>query len=385
MATAIDPREQIIRGLEDVIVCESSISDVDGQKGVLTYRGYNIFDLAENLSFEETSYLLLYGKLPTNTELATFKTSLVAARAIPEAVVQTLKTLPRDANPMAAIEVGVAALGCTDTTATTVTVDNEQVIGTKLISQIATIAAAVGRLRQGKDPVVPDARLDHAANFIYMLTGTPPDASTAKIMDIALTLHADHEVPASTFSAMVVASSLTDMYSSITAAIGSLKGPLHGGANEDALRNLTKIGGADNVKACMDDVVATKKKIPGVGHRVYKVIDPRATILRKYASQLADNSPEIQKLIETAIELEKQATAIYGAKGLWPNVDFYSGIVYHALGIPTEMFTPIFAVARISGWVARLVEFLPQNRIFRPRALYQGKTDQKFIPMGGRS
>lgn len=385
MATAADPREQIIRGLEDVIVCESSISDVDGKNGVLTYRGYTIFDLAENVSFEETSYLLLYGKLPTAAELAAFKKTLIAARTVPDAVVQALKTLPKDVNPMAAIEVGVAALGCMDKTATTVTVENELGIATKLISQVATIAAIVGRLRQGKDPVAPDDSLDHAANFMLMLTGQRPDATTTKIMDIALTLHADHEVPASTFSAMVVASSLTDMYSSITAAVGSLKGPLHGGANEDALRNLSKIGGADKVKAYMDDVVTHKKKVPGVGHRVYKVIDPRATILHKYAEQVAAQSPEIKKLYDTAVELEKQAAAIYGPKNLWPNVDFYSGIVYHALKIPTEMFTPIFAVARISGWASRLIEFLPQNRIFRPRALYQGKTAQKFTPMGGRS
>jgi citrate synthase len=378
MATAVDPREQLIRGLEDVIVCESEVSDVDGLKGVLTYRGLNISDLAQHLTFEETSYLLLYGKRPTSAELSAFKKSLVAARPIPDAVVQALKALPTEASPMAQIEVGIAALGCTDKTAGTITVDNEQCIGTKLISQMATIAATVGRLRQGQSPVVPDASLDHAANFMYMLSGQRPSVEAAKVMDIALTLHADHEVPASTFSAMVVASSLSDMYSAITAAIGSLKGPLHGGANEDALRNLSKIGTPSAVRAYMDDVVATKKKIPGIGHRVYKVIDPRATILRRYAEQSSRTTPALKALYDTAVELEKQATAIYGSKGLYPNVDFYSGIVYHTLGIPTEMFTPIFAVARISGWVSRLVEFLPQNRIFRPRALYKGKTEQKW-------
>lgn len=384
MASAVDPREEIIRGLEDVIVCDSSVSDVDGVKGILTYRGYNIVDLAANVSFEETSYLLLYGKLPSAQELTTFKNALRAARAIPEAVIQVLKALPAKAHPMAQLEAAMAALGCTDPTATTVTVENEIMIGTRLMSQMATLTATAARIRNGQAPVTPDTSLDHAANFLYMMTGQKPDAAAAKIMDIALTLHADHEVPASTFSAMVVASSLTDMYSAITAAIGSLKGPLHGGANEDSLRNLSKISGAANVKAYTDDVVANKKKIPGVGHRVYKVIDPRATIMRAYAAEQAAQNPEIKKLVDTAVELEKQSTAIYGTKGLYPNVDFYSGIVYHAMGIPTEQFTPIFAVARISGWVSRLVEFLPQNRIFRPRALYQGAVNQKFVAINDR-
>ncbi|PIR20247.1 MAG: citrate synthase [Deltaproteobacteria bacterium CG11_big_fil_rev_8_21_14_0_20_47_16] len=378
MATAADPREQIIRGLEDVLVCESSVSDVDGINGVLTYRGYNIFDLAEKASFEEVSYLLLYGNRPTTVELKDFTAKLVAARAIPKAVIEAIKTLPHDAHPMAAMEVAVAALGCTDKTANTITVENDLTIGTQLISQLATITAAVWRIRSGKDPVAPDSSLSHAANFMYMMTGEKPTAEIAKMMDVALTLHADHEVPASTFAAMVVSSSLTDMYSSITAAIGSLKGSLHGGANENALRNVEKIGSPTNVTAYMDDVVANKKKVPGVGHRVYKVIDPRATILKKYAEQVSAQSNKLKNDFLTACELEKQATAVFGAKGLYPNVDFYSGILYHGMGISTEMFTPIFAVARITGWVSRLVEFLPQNRIFRPRALYTGKTEQKW-------
>jgi citrate synthase len=384
MAAAVDPREQIIRGLEDVIVCESSVSNVDGQKGILSYRGYDINDLAEKSTFEETAYLLLYGHLPTTAELSAFTKELVAARALPAAVIDTLKLLPKTTNTMAALRTAVSALGCTDKNADTVTVENEHQVATHLISQFATITAAIARIREGKEPIAPDASLGHAANFMYMITGTKPSAALARIMDVALILHADHEVPASNFSALVVASSMTDMYSAITAAVGSLKGPLHGGANEDALRNVTQIGGPAKVQAYVDDCMATKKKIPGIGHRVYKVLDPRARILKRYAAQLGEDNKEISTLFQTASDLEKLVEPIYGPKGIYPNVDFYSGIVYHAMGIPTELFTPIFAVSRIVGWTAILIEFLPQNRIFRPRALYVGKTDQKFVAIATR-
>lgn len=385
MATAIDPREQIIRGLEDVIVCESSVSNVDGKNGILTYRGYDINDLADHSTFEETAYLLLRGHLPSSSELAAFTKDLIAARTLPQSVIDTLKLLPKTTNTMAALRTAVSALGCTDTSADTVTADNETHVATRLISQFATITAAIGRIRDGKEPIAPDARLSHAANFMYMMTGTKPSAQVARVMDLALVLHADHELPASNFSALVVASSMTDMYSSITAAVGSLKGPLHGGANEDALRNVIKIGGPANVKAYVDDCMANKKKIPGIGHRVYKVLDPRARILKRYAIQLAEGDKEISTLLQTASDLEKRVEPIYGPKGIYPNVDFYSGIVYHAMGIPTELFTPIFAVSRIAGWAAILIEFLPQNRIFRPRALYTGKTGQKFTQIGDRT
>lgn len=382
MGTVVDPREQIIRGLEDVIVCESSVSNVDGQKGILTYRGYDINDLAESSTFEETAYLLLYGHLPSSTELKQFTKELTAARTLPSAVIETLKLLPKTTSTMAALRTAVSALGCTDKTADTVTAENEYKVATRLISQFATITAAIARIRDGKAPIAPDASLGHAANFMYMITGTKPSAAMARIMDVALILHADHEVPASNFSALVVASSMTDMYSAITAAVGSLKGPLHGGANEDALRNVIKISDPKNVKAFVDDCMANKKKIPGIGHRVYKVLDPRARILKRYAAQVAEGNPRIAALFQTAADLEKAVEPIYGPKGIYPNVDFYSGIVYHAMGIPTELFTPIFAVSRVAGWTAILIEFLPQNRIFRPRALYTGKSNQKFVREG---
>lgn len=372
-----NPREEIIRGLEDVIVCTSQVSDVDGERGVLTYRGYDIHDLARHATFEETCWLLMEGELPTTPQLEQFKKTLAAARAVPAAVIQALKALPHDAHPMALLRTAISALGCTDRDEATVTVDNLRTIGTRLIAQIGTICAVVWRIKNRQEPIAPDPSLDHAANFLYMLLGTTPSAEAARTMDVALVLHADHEVPASTFSAMCVLSSLADLYSAITAAIGSLKGPLHGGANEAALRNFAAIGAPEKVTAYLDDVQANKGKVAGIGHRVYKAYDPRATIFKAYAIA-AGKQPALATLCATAMELERQCVARFGPKQLFPNVDYFSGLVYRGLGIDPQMFTPIFAVARTAGWVARLVEYLPQNRIFRPRALYEGPTPRKY-------
>ncbi|MBI2346986.1 MAG: citrate synthase/methylcitrate synthase [Deltaproteobacteria bacterium] len=377
MATGADPTQQLIRGLEDVIVCTSQVSDVDGERGVLTYRGYDINDLAAHATFEETSWLLLEGELPTKAQLEQFKKSLTAARMIPTTVLQVLKALPREAQPMALLRTAVSALGCADKNEAACTVENLKTIGTRLIAQIATLGAAIWRIKNGQDPVMPDPSLDHGANFLYMLQGTKPSPEAARTMDVALVLHADHEIPASTFSAMCILSSLADIYSAITGAIGSLKGPLHGGANEDVLKNLAKIGGPEKVTAYLDDVQVKKGKVPGIGHRVYKAYDPRATILKRYA-ETASRQSSLAALYATAVELEKQCVARFGPKGLYPNVDFFSGLVYCGLGIDPQIFTPIFAIARMAGWVARLVEYLPENRIFRPRALYQGPTPRKL-------
>ena len=354
--------EEFVHGLEDVIVCKSSVSDVDGEKGILTFRGYDVYDLAEHAIFEEIAYLLLFGELPTKEQLNNFNEKLISYRKVPSSVMKILKDCPLDAHPMTVLRTGISALGCTDTYADETSLVNEVEISYKLIAQVATITAAIARIRTGKDPISHDPALGHAANFMYMITGRRPDEITAKIMDMSLVIHADHELPASTFSALVVNSSLTDMYSSITAAIGSLKGPLHGGANEVALRNILKICSPENVKTYMDDVIKTKKKVPGIGHRVYKTMDPRAVILKKYAKDLS-TTPEIRKMFAVAEELEKQCIAAFSHKGLYPNVDFYSGIVYYALDIPLEIFTPIFAVSRIAGWTARLLEYLPTNSL----------------------
>lgn len=378
-----DRIEEFVHGLEDVIVCKSKVSDVDGKKGVLTYRGYDIFDLAEHANFEEAAYLLLFGKLPDQKELDSFNAKLKSYRRVPASVLHVIKDCPLDAHPMTVLRTGVSALGATDTYADDISIENETEISYKLIAQIATITAAIARVRAGKDPISQDPQLGHSANFLFMISGEKPSELTAKLMDMALVLHADHELPASTFSALVVNSSLTDLYSSITAAIGSLKGPLHGGANETALHNLQKIGSPSNVKKYMDDCIANKKKVPGIGHRVYKTFDPRSVILKKYAKELAYQHGE-KVLFDTAEELEKQCVAAFSAKGLYPNVDFYSGIVYHALKIPMEIFTPIFAVARIAGWAARVLEYLPVNRLFRPRALYIGDVGKKYVKIGER-
>ncbi len=375
--------EEFVHGLEDVIVCKSKVSDVNGQKGELIYRGYNISEIVDHVSFEETTYLLVFGELPNAKQLADFKAKLVSYRRVPASVIKILKDCPLDAHPMAVLRTGISALGCTDTYADDTSLVNETEIAYKLISQVATVTSAIARIRLGKEPVSQDPSLGHAANFLYEMTGRKPDKLTENIMDIGLVLHADHELPASTFSAMVVNSSLTDFYSSITAAIGSLKGPLHGGANEQVLRILFKVGDPSNVKAYLDDVVANKKKVPGIGHRVYKTYDPRSVILKKYAKELAYAS-NLQKLYDTAEELEKRAIEIFSKKGLYTNVDFYTGIIYHALGIEPEMFTPIFAVARIAGWSARILEYLPTNRIFRPRALYEGEYGKKYVKPSDR-
>lgn len=378
-----DPREQIIRGLEDVLVCSSKVSDVDGERGVLTYRGYDIHDLAKHATFEETCWLLMEGELPTKSQLDQFKKTLAAARPIPTSVIQALQALPHDAHPMALLRTAISALGCTDTNEAIVTVENLKAVGTRLIAQFGTVCAAVWRIKNGQAPIAPDPSLDHAANFLYMLQGAQPAPEAARTMDVALVLHADHEIPASTFSAMCVLSSLADLYSAVTAAIGSLKGPLHGGANEEVLKNLAKIGAPEKVATYLDAVQAKKGKVPGIGHRVYKAYDPRATIFKEYA-MTAGKQPALATLCATAMELEKQCVARFGAKKLFPNVDYFSGLVYRGLDIDPQMFTPIFALARISGWVARLVEYLPENRIFRPRALYEGSALRTYTPIAKR-
>lgn len=374
---------QLGRGLEGAISNESTIGYVDGEKGWLVYRGYNIFDLAEHSTYEETAYLLLFGHLPTKKELDGFKSKLVGYREIPKQVIDILKALPKQVHPMAALRTGIAALGCFDSKADDVTVDNDTEIAIKLISQMATVAGAVARIRKGAEPVAPDPKLDHAANFLYMATGEKPDDFTARVMDISLILHADHGMNASTFTCMVINSSLSDLYSTVCGGVGSLKGPLHGGANERALADLLTIKDVDGAVAYVKDCVANKKKIMGFGHRVYKAYDPRAKVLGQY-SQKVTEMKGMKHLYEIAKRVEDEVIAAYGEKGIFPNVDFYSGTIYYALGIEVPLFTPIFAVSRVAGWVSRVLEYLPENRIFRPRAVYVGPLEQKYVPAAER-
>lgn len=371
------------KGLEGAITGHSKIGYVDGQKGWLVYRGYNIFDLAEHSNYEETAYLLLFGHLPTRKELDDFKGKLVGYRTIPKEVIETLQMLPKDCHPMAALRTGISVLGCLDPKADQVTVENDTEIAVKLISQTATVAAAIARIRKGQEVVDPDPSLGHTANFLYMALGEKPSDLTAKVMDVSMILHADHGMNASTFTCMVVNSSLSDLYSSVCGGIGSLKGPLHGGANERALAEMLKIKDVDGAVEYVKDAIANKKKIMGFGHRVYKAYDPRAKVLGKYSQEVTEKLG-LGHLYQIAKKVEDEVIAAYGEKGIFPNVDFYSGTIYYALGIEVPLFTPIFAVSRVAGWVARVLEYLPENRIFRPRAVYVGDMEQTYVPIDQR-
>ena len=377
---------KIGRGLEGALACTTKVGYVNGSKGWLIYRGYNIFDLAEYSSFEETSYLLLYGKLPTKQELDEFNKKLVANRAVDKAVIDVLKMIPTaKTHPMSALRTAVSVLGTLDEKAEETTVEAEREVAIKLIAKMATIAAAIARIRQGREPVEPDSSLSHAGNFLYMMTGEKPDATYERIMDVALILHADHGMNASTFTTMVVNSSLSDMYSSVVGGICSLKGPLHGGANERVLYDLEEIGDPSNVEAWFKKARETKRKVMGFGHRVYKAYDPRARILGPLAKLLSEKDPANKKLYETAVKLDAIVCKELGVeKKVFPNVDFYSGIVYRSMGIETAMFTPIFAVSRVAGWTARALEYLAENRIFRPRAVYTGPVKADYVPIDKR-
>lgn len=375
---------QLGRGLEGAITNTTKLGYIDGEKGWLIYRGYNIFDLAEHSTFEETSYLLLFGKLPTGKELEDFDKKLKGYREVPRQVLDILSSLPvKSIHPMAALRTAVSVLGCLDEKADEITVENDTEIAIKLIARMATLAGAIARLRKDKEPIPPDNNLSHAANYLYMMTGEKPDDFFAKVMDVALILHADHGMNASTFTTMVINSSLSDLYSAVTGGIGSLKGPLHGGANERALAELMKIKDVDDAVRYVKECIAQKKKIMGFGHRVYKAYDPRAKILGQY-SQKVTEMKGMGHLYQIAKKVEEEVIAAYGKKGIFPNVDFYSGTIYYAMGIEPTMFTPIFAVSRISGWVARVLEYLPENRIFRPRAVYVGPMEAEYIPIEKR-
>lgn len=372
-----------IKGLEGIIAAKTKIGFVDGQGGRLVYRGININELAEYSNYDETAYLLLYGTLPDASELEEFKTKLKKYRKLPEPVLEIIKMTARETHPMAALRTAISSLGCFDSDEGSTDILNYSEIGMRLISQIATAAAAVSRVRKGQELVPPDPALDHTANFLYMATGRKPDDFETKVMDICLLLHADHGMNASTFTSMVVISSLSDFYSAITAAIGSLRGSLHGGANEQVIKMLLEIGSVEKAEGYVKKDIAERKKIPGFGHRVYKTYDPRALILSKYSEKVTGQLGK-KYLYEIAKKVEELVVKVYGEKGIFPNVDFYSGTIYYSFGFETAMFPVLFALARISGWVARVLEYLPENKIFRPKALYEGNLDVPYVPMEKR-
>jgi citrate synthase len=424
-------------GLEGAIACETKIGYVNGTRGSLIYRGYDLFDLCAEATFEEVSHLLLHGNLPTRAELDTFSRLLQEDRFIPKTLRLIMGFPVQDMNPMAALRMGTNLMRQYQTARDQVAMmdngsrqiasdedshsmetvprgDRKAVfefqeqdanrpkperaeraqaeahgIGScyHLIAGVASLTAAIARLRTGHLPIEPHPELGHAANLLYMMTGKRPEPVEERVMDICLTLHADHGMNASTFAAMVVASTLSDIYFSIGAGIAALNGPLHGGANEAVIHMLREIGSPDRVAEWFRNARANKSKIMGFGHRVYKAYDPRARVLGPLAEYLVERGgrKDMRQLLATARELENRVVAELGEKkGIFPNVDFYSGIVYSCLGIAPDMFTPIFAVSRVSGWTARVLEYLKANRIFRPRAIYVGALDRPFQPLAER-
>ena len=371
-------------GLEGVPATLSSISYVDGQKGLLEYRGISIEQLAEQSTFLETSYLLIWGKLPTKDELADFEHEIRYHRRIKYRIRDMMKCFPETGHPMDALQTSAAALGLFYSRRA---LDNPEYIRqavVRLLAKIPTMVAAFKLMRKGNDPVQPRDDLDYSANFLYMLSEMEPDPLAARVFDVCLTLHAEHTINASTFSAMVTASTLTDPYAVIASAVGTLAGPLHGGANEEVLEMLEEIGSVENVRPYLDSLMEKKAKIMGFGHRVYKVKDPRATILQNLAEQLFEKFGSDQ-YYEVAVELEKVVQERLGHKGIYANVDFYSGLVYRKLGIPSDLFTPIFAIARVAGWLAHWKEQLVKNRIYRPTQIYTGNHAETYIPIHDRN
>jgi len=361
------------KGLEGVIANESALSKVEGADGRLSYLGYSIDDLVANCSFEEVTYLLHRGKLPNQSELDSFTENLRAHRELPEGVIDFLKNAPKDAGPMDVLRTAVSMLGLTDKRAKIGEGNNDanENVAISLVAQTPTIVAYYHRARQGLDLPAVRTDLSEAAHFLYLINGEEPTESAVKTLDVAYILHADHGMNASTFSARVTIATLSDIYSAMTSAIGTLKGPLHGGANEGVIKMLEEIGSLEAVDPYVEDCLANKKKIMGIGHRVYKVLDPRAPHLQKMAVKLTDDLGEA-KWIQMS---ERIATIMRERKGLNANVDFYSATVYYSLGIPTDLFTPIFAIARMSGWTAQVLEQLRDNRLYRPLTLYTGPAE----------
>lgn len=366
------------KGLEGIVATTSSISSIID--GVLTYRGIDIDELAEHATFEEVINLLWFGKLPSVAELEQLKKELSANAAVPEAIFQQIRLFPKETNSMAALRTIVSSLALFDDQAEDMSTAANVQRAIKLQAQIPTVIAAYARIREGLEPVAPKAYASISENFLYMLTGKEPDRIAIEALDKALVLHADHELNASTFAARVTVATLSDMYSGVTSAIGALKGPLHGGANEAVMAMLEEIGTYDNVESYVNHKLENKEKLMGFGHRVYKNGDPRAKHLQKMSYELGKLTGNLN-WYNMSVKIDDMVTTL---KGLKPNVDFYSASVYTSLNIPRDLFTPIFAISRTSGWTAHILEQYDNNRLIRPRAEYVGPTSQKFVPIANR-
>ncbi len=370
----------LIRGLEGVIAAETQLCDLDGVSGRLAYRGYDIADLAREATFEDVAYLLWHGAPPTRAELDRLQAELVAARPIPDALIAAYRLFPKAVDPMRALQAGAAMLGMTDPD----TADNSRAANLRkalrLTAQFATAICAHHRIRSGKEPVAPSKDLSHAGNFLYMLTGERPSAVNTKAFDASLTLYAEHELNASTFTTRVIAATLSDMHSAVAGGVAALKGTLHGGAGEAVMRTLMEVGEVARVDVFVDQALAAKRRLMGFGHRVYKAGDPRAAILRGMAEQACRQSSQ-PKWYDIAVRLHEKVNA---AKGLIPNVDFYSAPLFYSIGIPVDLFTPVIAAGRIAGWTANLIEQYDDNRLIRPRAEYVGPKRRPWVPLEKR-
>ena len=369
-------------GLEGVPATRSNISYVDGQAGILEYRGIPIDELTRGSSFLETTYLLVFGQLPTAEQLNTFQETIRTHRRVKYRIRDMIKSFPPTSHSMDALQTCVAGLGLFYPWQE---YDDDYVFGTvtRLLAKLPTIVATFHQMRQGDDPILPHDGLDHASNFLYMLTGTVPDKWAARIFDISLILHAEHTVNASTFALLVNASTLANPYSVVASAIGTLSGQLHGGASEQVMLMLQEIGSVENVRPYIEKRLEKKQRIMGMGHRVYKVKDPRAIVLQGLVEELFDRYGH-DKYFDVALEVERVCEELLGSRGIYPNVDFYSGLVYAKLGIPTDLFTPVFAISRAAGWLAHWREQLSDNRIFRPTQEYIGKHAVPYTPLSQR-
>jgi len=367
-------------GLEDVVAGTSDICFIDGKEGRLVYSGYDIHDLVKHGTFEETVYLLWHNRLPTRAELETLEHTLTTQAALPEPVVALLEAMPKDAEPMEMLRTAVSAMSVYDPDDHDLNYDASVRKAERLMARFPTLVAAIGRIKQGQKPIEPKHGLNIAGNFLYMLKGQEADERSVQMFDLCLIMHADHELNASTFSARVTAGTLSDMYSAVTSAVGTLKGPLHGGANEQVMRMLLEIGEVDRAEEWIKDALAQKKKIMGFGHRVYRTEDPRATHLRQFSQEVGARAGdtrwyEMSRIVERVVLQDK---------GLYPNVDFFSASTYYMMGLPIELFTPIFALSRVSGWTAHVLEQYRNNRLIRPRAEYTGPERREYVPIQDR-
>ncbi|MDH5764809.1 MAG: citrate synthase [Gammaproteobacteria bacterium] len=382
---------EYVPGLAGVPATKSNISSIDGEKGILAYRGYDIAELAANSTFEETALLLLNGELPTSKELESFDRQLRGERRVKYNVREIMKYLPPSGRPMEMLQTAISSLGMFyggDDILTDAYEEEDTYfihsMSVKIIARMATIVAMWEHVRNGYDPIEPRSDLTHAENFLYMMKGCDPDPLEVRIMDACLVLHAEHTINASTFTAMVTGSTLAMPFLVIAAAIGALAGPLHGGANQRVVEMLDEIGRPENVEDWLDMRLADKEVIWGMGHREYKTKDPRATVLQKLMADYAEKKGNLSPMFETALALEEACEKVLGVKGVYPNVDYYSGILYTEMGLPADQFTPIFAVARIAGWMAHWREQLDNNRIFRPTQIYTGAAPRAYVPIDKR-